>query len=144
MHNEYVKFPNKSERCDIPNAFSAEHEFPPVVCGIIDGTQIEIQWVKTVKTDLNTFFSSLKSLFSSENKDPVPEKYFYRKGYYSLNLMCVVDHVGKIPHFTCRHPGSAHDANFFWESTLRPHLLADFDPKTRWHLWGTRDTGPKT
>ncbi|XP_059096819.1 uncharacterized protein LOC131891308 [Tigriopus californicus] len=43
MQAEYVKFPDRSEQCQIAHEISAEFGFPPVVCGIIDGTHVEIQ-----------------------------------------------------------------------------------------------------
>ncbi|XP_059084423.1 uncharacterized protein LOC131881552 isoform X3 [Tigriopus californicus] len=121
MQSQLVKFPDRSERHEIANAISAEYGFPPVVCGIIDGTHIEI----------------LKPI----TKNPAPERFFNRKGYYSLNMMCVVDHVGKIRYFTCRHAGSAHDAKIFGESSLRAHLLADFDPEKPLALLGDEGYG---
>ena len=58
---------------------------------------------------------------------PTPERFYNRKGYYSINLMVVVDHQMRIRHFTARHCGSAHDARIFKESTLRAKLVQDFD-----------------
>ncbi|XP_059097702.1 uncharacterized protein LOC131892001 isoform X2 [Tigriopus californicus] len=121
MQSKYVKFPDQSEQYEIANALSAECGFPPVVCGIVDGTHIEIQ--KPI------------------SKNPAPERFFNRKGYYSLNMMCVVDHVGKIRHFTCRHAGSAHDAKIFGESSLRAQLLADFDTERPLALLGDEGYG---
>ena len=68
--------------------------------------------------------------FSITGQNPAPEKFFNRKGYYSLNCMVMVDHLKRIRHFTSRHAGSAHDARIFNESHIKPRLEANFDPKS--------------
>ena len=55
-----------------------------------------------------------------------PERFFNRKGYYSINCMAVVDHKMRFRHFTTRHCGSCHDARIFNESHLRARLSQEF------------------
>jgi hypothetical protein len=43
LQREYVRFPSIEERKEIANEFSGETGFPPVICGLIDGTHIEIK-----------------------------------------------------------------------------------------------------
>jgi hypothetical protein len=118
---EFVKFPNKDEGQRIAQEIYNEFGFPPVVCGIIDGTHVRIS----------------KPLI----KEPPPERFYNRKGFFSLNCMCVVDHEGKFTYFTARHCGSAHDAKAFGQSHLRSKLLDQFDQKTPLALIGDEGYG---
>jgi len=68
--------------------------------------------------------------FSITGQNPAPEKFFNRKGYYSLNCMVMVDHLKRIQHFISRHVGSAHDARIFNESHLKARLEANFNPNS--------------
>jgi hypothetical protein len=118
---QFVNFPDHEESLKIANKFSKEYGFPPVVHGLIDGTHVQI----------------LKPV----SKDPAPEKFYNRKGYYSLNCMCVVDHTGKFRYFTARHCGSIYDAKAFGQSHLRAKLVGEFDPQSPPALVGDEGYG---
>lgn len=134
LQAEHVQFPDVDEAQEIALELSAAG-FPPVLCGLIDGTHIEVQRPNT--------------------KDPSPEKFFNRKGFYSLNVMCVVDHRGKFRYFSTSHAGSAHDSRYkssktflrsfyylhapnriFEESYLRANLGEKFNPRRPFALMG--------
>ena len=66
----------------------------------------------------------------------MPEKFFNRKGYYSINVMAVCDHHKKIRYFTARHAGSAHDSRIFTESALVQKLEERFNPENPLVLLG--------
>lgn len=118
LQADYVKFPDLAESREIAMELSASG-FPPVACGIIDGTHVEI-----------------KKPRGHEGHYPAPEKFFNRKGYYSFNLMCVVNHRHKIRHFTSSHAGSAHDSRIFEESFLCAKLRERFNAREPLALLG--------
>ena len=61
---------------------------------------------------------------------------FFRKGYYSINLMAIVDHNTKIRYFTARHAGSSHDSKIFKESFLYAKLNQEFQSNNPMALMG--------
>jgi hypothetical protein len=119
--SQFVTFPSVEESHEIARSFHEEFGFPPVIAGIIDGTHIRI--------------------CKPTASDPRPEKFFNRKGFYSINCMCVVDHTGKFRYVTSRHCGSTHDAKAFGQSYLRANLVSRFDPKFPLALLGDEGYG---
>lgn len=120
-HEQFVKFPSIEESVLIAKEFEEEYGFPPVVTGIIDGTHIHITKPTT--------------------KDPLPERFYNRKGFYSINCMCVVDNKGKFIYFSARHCGSTHDAKAFNQSNLKARLVEQFDCDTPIALVGDEGYG---
>ena len=121
MQQQYIQFPTLEERTEIAKQFSSETGFPPVICGLIDGCHLEIERPRI--------------------ESPAPEKFFNRKGFYSFNMMCIVDFQGKFRYFTCRHPGSCHDSKIFGESTIRGKLVQEFDARQPLALIGDEGYG---
>jgi len=58
---------------------------------------------------------------------PAPETFFNQKGYYSLNLMVVFDHLKPIRYITSRHAQSSHDS---WLKFLKKSGKAKWYEKT--------------
>jgi hypothetical protein len=106
LATDYVKWPLQHESDHISTEFFQKTGMP-YVHGLIDCTHIEI----------------LKPV----NRIPPAEKFYNRKGYYSLNCLMVCDHLKRIRHFTSRHVGSTHDSRIFNESHLRVKLEQEFD-----------------
>jgi len=106
LRSDFVVWPTAEESSHISTEFFQKTGMS-FVQGIIDCTHIEI----------------LKPV----NRNPPPEKFFNRKGYYSLNCMMVCDHLKRIRHFTAKHVGSTHDSRIFNESNLRANLEQNFD-----------------
>jgi hypothetical protein len=62
----------------------------PGAIGIIDGTHVGI--LKPLATEI------------------LPERFYNRKHYHSVNCIVVCDHLCRVRYFTIRHAGSAHDS----------------------------------
>ena len=80
-----------------------------------------------------TFFNANKTICDGNFKylsvkTPGPEKFFNRKGYYSLNVLVICDHLKRIRYFLSRHAGSTHDSKIFYKSYLRQTLESNFNP----------------
>jgi len=120
LQQDFVKWPSSEESDHISTEFFQKTGMP-YVHGIIDGTHVEI----------------LKPI----NRIPPPEKYFNRKGYYSLNCLMVCDHLKRIRFFSSRHVGSTHDARIFNESHLRVKLEENFDAQNPKVLLGDEGFG---
>ena len=107
LQSDFVQWPTAEESTHICTEFFQKTGMP-FVQGVIDCTHVEI--LKPVQ------------------RNPPAEKFFNRKGYYSLNCMMICDHLKRIRHFTSRHVGSTHDSRIFKESHLRATLEQNFDP----------------
>ena len=119
--SQFVTFPDKKESLYIATQFQKMTGFPPVISGIIDGTHIQIQKPCT--------------------KNPKPERFFNRKGYYSINALVVADHTMKIRYFSARHAGSSHDSRIFNESCLKSKLMQEYNENRPLALLGDEGFG---
>ena len=116
LHGTYIKMPDKSEALHIAEEMYQKYGLHGVI-GAVDGTHLHISK-------------------PTSGSNVLPERFFNRKGYYSLNCMAVCDHQHRIRYWTNRHAGSAHDARIFSESNLRANLDAQYDPECPLYLLG--------
>ncbi|KAJ8681247.1 hypothetical protein QAD02_017034 [Eretmocerus hayati] len=86
---EYVKWPTEAQS-NITKAHYEQKSGLKKVKGSIDGTQIRI----------------------NKPRDN-PRSYLNRKGYYSIQVQIVCDHLHRIIHFSAGYPGSVHDARVY-------------------------------
>ncbi|XP_041068236.1 putative nuclease HARBI1 [Carcharodon carcharias] len=94
--NDYICFPmDASSQNDRAMGFAAVAGFPRVQ-GVIDCTHIAIK---------------------APDNQPAA---FNRKGYYSINVQLVTDHLHRIMQVCARFPGSCHDAFILHQSTIPP------------------------
>lgn len=92
--NSVVCFPTRQEEDAIAEHFFNYSGFPKV-CGVIDGTHVQIQ-------------------APTEHED----QFVNRKNYHSINVQIVCNHVNKITNVVAKWPGSTHDARILDESRL--------------------------
>lgn len=91
----YIQFPG-SERClEIAEGFRDISGFPPILCGALDGTTVEIR-VPADKARL----------------------YYSRKSRKSLNVQAMCDHQQRIIFLSCVLPGRSHDTAALRETDL--------------------------
>ena len=115
-HATFIKMPSKAEAINIANEMFQKYGIHGVI-GAVDGTHLHIS----------------KPLSSG----PVlPERFFNRKGYYSINCMGVCDNQNRIRYWTNRHAGSAHDARIYSESHLKVILESQYEAECPLYLLG--------
>ena len=68
-------------------------------------------------------------------KNPLPEKFWNRKQFYSINCIMICDHMKRIRFFTNRHAGSAHDSRI-WEESQMKQTLTLRNPQNLQYLIG--------
>jgi hypothetical protein len=117
---EFVQFPSEEEANQIAEEIYLQSGLPGVI-GIADGTHFEIT----------------KPIVHR----PVPERFYNRKHYHSINSLMVCDHRKRIRYFTCGHAGSAHDSKIWNESRLRHLLETRFKPSEPRYLIGDEGFG---
>ena len=118
---QFIQFPTIQESQNIALEIYQEFKFPPVITGIIDCTHVHINKPVSV--------------------NPLPERFYNRKGFYSLNCLAVTDQNCKFLYFSARHCGSTHDAKIFGESALRQKLLKQFNKEKPIALLGDEGFG---
>ena len=94
LFKEFVRFPVGERLDEVVNGFHGRHGFPQCI-GAIDGTHIPVTPPRLHQED-----------------------YRNRKGWFSLNNQCVVDHQGLFLDVFAGFPGRAHDARVFANSPL--------------------------
>ncbi|KAJ8948005.1 hypothetical protein NQ318_011893 [Aromia moschata] len=94
---QIITWPNENEKQEIEHHFR-DQGFPHVI-GAIDGCHIKID---KPQTD--------------------PESFINRKGFYSIHMQVVCDHIRKIRDVFIGYPGSVHDARVFRNSPLCANL----------------------
>jgi DDE superfamily endonuclease len=122
LADEYIKWPDSTERQSISLAIQKEYNFPHCV-GIADGTLFPLA-------------------FQPQAVD-APD-YSGRKYGYSLTTMIVCDHKRRIRHYLAGFPGSAHDNRVFKATKLatKPeehfdemqYLLGDSAFENQWYM----------
>lgn len=94
-----VKWPvTEREKSTIMQGFYRNGGFPHVI-GAIDGTHVRI----IAPTDDEPSFVN-------------------RKGYHSINVQAVCDHLGKFTNISAQWPGSSHDSHIFRSSQTRTYM----------------------
>jgi hypothetical protein len=66
----------------------------------------------------------------------LPERYYNRKHYHSVNCIVVCDHLCRVRYFTNRHAGSAHDSRIWEESAMKADLVSRFSTNQPQYLIG--------
>ena len=118
QHATYIKMPEKSESVYIAGEMYQRYGIHGAI-GAVDGTHIHIS--------------------KPSSTGPVlPERFYNRKGYYSVNCMAVCDNQHRIRFWTNRHAGSVHDARIFNESSLKAMLESQFDQSCPLYLLGMK------
>lgn len=98
VRNRIISWPDPQRQQEISDLFEAECQIPGIV-GIIDGSHI--------------------TLTSVPNGD---QDYINRKGYPSLQLQLIVDHILLITDSFIGWPGCTHDARVFRNSDIHDEL----------------------
>jgi DDE superfamily endonuclease len=106
LADEFIKWPDSTERLEISEAIQKEFDFPHCV-GIADGTLFPLA-------------------FEPQSVD-APD-YSGRKYGYSLSTMIICDHKRRIRHYLAGFPGSAHDNRVFKCTKLATSPEQHFDP----------------
>lgn len=118
-----IKFPTteaekniqKRSFMEMPNGF-------PGIIGAIDCTHIKIHPPKS-------------------EDELYPGILFYnRKGFYSINVQCIVGADLKLLAINARYPGSVHDSAIWYTSRIRTHLVENFQNGHR-NSWLIGDGG---
>lgn len=95
LENDYIRWPNVSQRIESSQIFEEKWEMKGCV-GVIDGTHVIL--AQRPKID--------------------GEVYFTRKYRYAVNTTVVCDHKKRIIYYQIGHPGSAHDSTVFKKSEM--------------------------
>jgi hypothetical protein len=117
---EFVQFPSEEESKHIAEEIYLQTGLPGTI-GIADGTHFEI--TKPIV------------------QHPLPERFYNRKHYCSINSLMISDHHKRIRYFTCGHAGSAHDSKIWNESRMRHLLETRFVPLEPKYLIGDEGFG---
>jgi hypothetical protein len=118
--SEFVQFPSVAESKHIAEEIYLQTGLPGTI-GVADGTHFEIT----------------KPIIQR----PVPERFYNRKHYSSINSLMICDHRNRICYFTCGHAGSAHDSKIWNESRMRHLLETRFVPTEPMYLIGDEGFG---
>jgi DDE superfamily endonuclease len=105
LAEQYIKWPDSSERKSIAQAIKKEFDFPHCV-GIADGTLFPL---------------------ASEPQTVDAPDYSGRKYGYSLTTMIFCDHKRRIRHYLAGFPGSAHDNRVFKATAIANRPEDHFD-----------------
>ena len=92
--NDFVKFPNENNSGRIKEGFYETRHFPGVI-GCLDGTHVWITAPHICEVD-----------------------YVNRKGYHSINVQVICDHLGKWINIVAKWPGSTHDSRILKNSQI--------------------------
>jgi DDE superfamily endonuclease len=106
LSEEYIRWPNSTERKEISKEIQNKFDFPHCV-GIADGTLFLLA-------------------FEPQSED-APD-YSGRKYGYLLSTMVICDHKRRIIHYLAGFPGSAHDNRIFKATKLATKPEEYFDP----------------
>uniref|UniRef100_UPI00398F43E6 putative nuclease HARBI1 n=1 Tax=Pristiophorus japonicus TaxID=55135 RepID=UPI00398F43E6 len=86
--------------------------------------------------------SGCYGLYPYCNESTITEAYQNRKGFHSLNMQLVCDHLQRIMAVNANFSGSIHDAHISHESTVSDLLKSQ--PQGKWWLLGDKEYGLAT